>query len=74
MVFLANKSMGIIHWHPEISQKVVILCSETSKCWSQNGHFCNPNTPTHNTSHVSYYRQSLALGPKNFDLKRFEND
>ena len=29
--FLANKPLVIVHWHPEISRKLVILCSETSK-------------------------------------------
>ena len=41
--FLANKPLGMVHWHPEISQKLVILSCETSKFWTHNGHFCTPN-------------------------------
>ena len=37
--FLANKPLGIFNWHAEMCQKLVILCSETSKFWGQNGHF-----------------------------------
>ena len=37
--FLANKPLGIIHWHPKMSGKLVILCSETSKFWTRNAHF-----------------------------------
>ena len=40
--FWANKPLGIVHWLPEMSQKLVILCSETSKFWTKNGHFCTP--------------------------------
>ena len=29
--FLANKPLGIVHWHPEMSQKLVILCSKVQQ-------------------------------------------
>ena len=34
--FLANKPLGIVHWHAEIRRKLVILCSGSSKNLTQN--------------------------------------
>ena len=41
--FLANKPPGIVHWHPEIPRKLVIICSKNSKFWTQYGHFWTRN-------------------------------
>ena len=37
--FLAKKSLGIVHKHAEMCQKLLILCSESSKKFAQNCHF-----------------------------------
>ena len=36
--FLANKPLGIVHFHAEIRRKLLILCTESSKKLTQIGH------------------------------------
>jgi len=41
--FLANKPLGIVHWHAEIRRKLLILCTERSKNLSWIVTFSAPN-------------------------------
>ena len=67
-MYLANKPLGIVHWHPEnwwfyvgklqnFEPQMAISVSQTFRS-------------TSNTKDASKYKQSLALRPKNFELKR----
>ena len=40
--FLANKPLGIVHWHAEIRRKMHILCTESSKKLTQIVTFSTP--------------------------------
>ena len=42
-LFLANKPLGIVHWHAEIRRKLLILCTECSKKLTQIVTFSDPN-------------------------------
>ena len=41
--FFANKPLGIVNWHAELRRKLLILCTESSKKWTQIVTFSAPN-------------------------------
>ena len=75
MIFVANKPVGIVHWHAEIRRKLLILCTECSKKLTQIVTFSAPNVldPLPALKHATNHKQCLALRPKIPELKRFIN-